>query len=185
MRLSQGPLMRRRPWALPTAVLTVALVVISTPPVLIHVLFGILEGRFVPFSHLWIFPSSPCVNTHSQGWTFFSGLRSDLLIYVLAQLAPALASGIFQVGSCAVRTSCLVFSSFPESFRRFCPNKTSQAHPVPSALGLGSAESPGACGSVGWKLVFRNVGAWIRSLTGGGRRQTLCVCPRISLVPLI
>lgn len=43
-----------------------------------------------------------------------------------------------------------------------------------SALGLGSAESPGACGSVGWKLVFRNEGAWIRSLTlvvdGASRR---------------
>lgn len=49
MRLSQGPLVQRRPWSLPTAVLTVALVVISPALSPDRVLFGILEGNLSRF----------------------------------------------------------------------------------------------------------------------------------------
>lgn len=63
------------------------------PSVLLHLLFGICEGSFVPSPHLFIFQSLIYICVFSWVFIFFSGLLSNsLLIYFVAQHIPALAT---------------------------------------------------------------------------------------------
>lgn len=103
------------------------------PSVLPHLLFGILEGRFVPFSHLFIFQTCIYSGMCSQIFIFFSGFHLISSLFTLShncfQLWPL---GVFP-GCLLAFSKCLnwlSFLSFFEYFLNFWHNNMLWAHLV-------------------------------------------------------
>lgn len=133
MRLCQYPLIFRiilGP-SLPNSLLRCSHGDVLFPSVLLHLLFGICEGSFVPSPHLFVFQSFIYICVYSWVFIFFSGLLSNsFLIYFVAQHIPALATWRLAPVNFQNAPIVIFLFFFQEYFLNFWHNKMFQAHLV-------------------------------------------------------